>query len=169
MKTRMITFAFVTLVSLSFTACKKEIDQSRLSIRMTDAPTALEEVNIDLKEVKVNFSQDTAGWLTMEAIPGVYNLLDLQNGIDTLISQGTYPVNQMVHEVRLVLGPNNTVKSNGEVYPLTIPSGSESGLKIKINKKLRATFEEVLIDFDAALSVSEENDGYKLRPVIKVK
>ncbi|RYZ92799.1 MAG: hypothetical protein EOP47_29985 [Sphingobacteriaceae bacterium] len=52
----------------------------------------------------------------------------------------------------------------------TIASGSESGLKIKINRRLNTTLDSLLIDFDAALSVKNEGaSGYKLRPVIKVK
>ena len=61
------------------------------------------------------------------------------------------------------------VKENGSLYPLTIPSGSESGLKIKIHKELRTSLDSLLIDFDAALSVRKETDGFKLRPVIKLK
>ena len=60
-------------------------------------------------------------------------------------------------------------KNAGKTYPLTIPSGASSGLKIKINKRLDASIENLLIDFDALLSVKEESDGYKLRPVIKLK
>jgi hypothetical protein len=67
------------------------------------------------------------------------------------------------------VGTNNTVQVDGIDYPLTIPSGAESGLKIKLNKNLQATFETLIIDFDAALSISQEADGYKLRPVIKLK
>jgi hypothetical protein len=38
-----------------------------------------------------------------------------------------------------------------------------------VDKKLQQTIETILIDFDAALSVKEETDGYKLKPVIKLK
>jgi Domain of unknown function (DUF4382) len=56
------------------------------------------------------------------------------------------------------------------VYPLTIPSGSESGLKIKVNKKLSATLETIIIDFDAALSIFQTGAGvFKLKPVLKIK
>ncbi|MBK6635274.1 MAG: DUF4382 domain-containing protein [Chitinophagaceae bacterium] len=64
----------------------------------------------------------------------------------------------------------NTIKDAGIVYPLTIPSGSESGLKIKISRTLQATLETIIIDFDAALSVKKEGTGdYKLRPVLKIR
>ena len=67
------------------------------------------------------------------------------------------------------MGSDNTVVVGGVSYPLTIPSGSESGLKIKVSKKLNATLETLVIDFDAALSINLEPGGYKLRPVLRIK
>ncbi len=167
MKIKM-AFPVVALLGLCFSACKKEVSYSTLQIRMTDAPTALEEVNIDLQRVNVKFAHDTTSWVSLETTKGIYNLLGLQNGIDTLIAQGVFPSN-VVKEIRFVLGDRNSVKADGQVYPLTIPSGSESGLKIKVAKELNDNIETLLIDFDAALSVSHERDGYKLRPVLRVK
>ena len=149
-------------------ACKKESDSSTLHIRLTDAPTELDEVNVDLQQVNIKMAGDTSRWVSLETHAGVYNLLGLQNGLDTLIASGTFPTGT-VTEIRLVLGDDNTVKNAGQVYPLTIPSGSESGLKIKISKELRTGLDSLIIDFDAGLSIKEENDGFKLRPVLKVK
>lgn len=162
-------FLFLAAASISLFACEKESGNATLRIRMTDAPTALEEVNVDLEQVKVKFEKDSTAWVTMDTKAGVYNLLQLQNGIDTLIAQGTYPLGSDVKEIRLVLGEENSVKSNGQLYPLTIPGGSESGLKIKIGRKLRNNVDSLLIDFDAALSIKKEGDAYKLRPVVKLK
>ena len=132
-------------------------------------PLDAEEVNIDLLAVRVNFSNDSSGWTDLTAVPGVYNLLGLQNGLDTLVASGTVPAGNL-KEIRLVLGSNNTIKVNGQVYPLTIPSGSESGLKIKVNKRLSAPMDSLLVDFDAALSIFQEGTGdYKLKPVLKIK
>ena len=168
MKSRHILFS-ATLITLLAYACQKEdTGNSTLRIRMTDAPTALEEVNIDLQQVNVKFAKDSGGWVSMQTNAGIYNLLDFQNGVDTLIAQGTYPPGD-VKEIRLVLGNNNSVKESGQVYPLIIPSGSESGLKIKINKKLRTGLDSLIIDFDALMSIKKERDNYKLRPVIKLK
>ena len=140
-------------------------------MRLTDEPTDFDEVNVDIREVRVKFAKDTTsnGWVTLATNPGIYNLLAYQNGVDTLLATGTFPV-QVVKEIRFILGPNNTIKDGGVVYPLVIPSGSESGLKIKFSKDLRATLETMIIDFDAALSIQKEGTGdYKLRPVLKIK
>ena len=136
---------------------------------MTDAPADFDEVNIDLKEINVKFATDTTGWVALQTTPGIYNLLGLQNGVDTLVAQGNFPSN-VVKEIRLVLGDNNTIMSGGQSYPLTIPSGSESGLKIKFSKKLDQSLNILLIDFDAAMSVSQNGSGsYMLKPVIRIK
>lgn len=168
MKMFKIAIAIMLTASIVFVACKKDSQTSTVQVKMTDAPADYQEVNIDLKDVKVNFDGDSAGWVSLEAKPGVYNLLGLQNGLDTLIGQGTFPTGTL-NEVRLILGDNNTIKVNDQTYPLTIPSGAESGLKIKVNKKLNADLETIVIDFNAGLSVTQETDGYKLRPVIQVK
>lgn len=171
-KNILILTAFLFAGTLVFISCKKDKeDTTTLNVRLTDEPTAFDEVNVDIKEVMVKFAKDTTnnGWVTLATKPGIYNLLAYQNGVDTLLATGTFPV-QVVKEIRFILGPNNTIKDGGVVYPLVIPSGSESGLKIKFSKDLRATLETVIIDFDAALSIQKEGTGdYKLRPVLKIK
>jgi hypothetical protein len=150
-------------------ACSKENSgNTTLRVRMTDAPAPYDEVNVDLREVRVNFSDDSSGWVNLSTHAGIYNLLGLQNGVDTVIAQGTVPTGR-VKEIRFVLGDNNTIVVGGQSYPLSIPSGETSGLKIKIDKGLRNNLDSLLIDFDAALSVREENGSYKLRPVLKLK
>ena len=172
-KNILIVAAFLFIGAVVFVSCKKDKEQgtSTLNVRLTDAPTTFEEVNVDIREVKVKFSDDSlnSGWVTLSTFPGIYRLLDLQNGIDTLLATGAFPFST-VKEIRFILGPDNTIKDAGVVYPLTIPSGSESGLKLKISKDLNETLETLIIDFDAALSVTKEGTGdYKLRPVLRVK
>lgn len=168
MKILMFSLALALIASTLFVACNKDAGTSTLHIRLTDAPAAYDEVNVDLKEVRVNFRDDSTGWVTLQTKDTIYNLLGLQNGLDTLVASGEVPANT-VKEVRLILGDSNTIKVNGQLYPLSIPSGSTSGLKIKVNKKLNATLETMVLDFDAGASVTDEADGYKLRPVIRVK
>ncbi|HEY0677636.1 MAG TPA: DUF4382 domain-containing protein [Chitinophagaceae bacterium] len=171
MKKQLFVLLFATLAVASFVvvSCSKQSNNTTLKVNLTDAPLDAEEVNIDLLAVRVNFSNDSSGWTDLSAVPGIYNLLGLQNGLDTLIAQGTVPAGRL-QEIRLILGNNNSIKVNGQVYPLTIPSGSESGLKIKVNRSLSAPIDSLLIDFDAALSVHQEGTtDYKLRPVLQIK
>lgn len=161
-----------SIAAILLIACSKEdsAGNTTLKVRLTDNPVNAEEVNVDIQQVRVKFSEDTVqGWATLTTNAGVYNLLGLQNGVDTLLAVGTIPANT-VKEIRLVLGTDNTIKVAGTVYPLTIPSGAESGLKIKVNKTLQTSLDSLLIDFDAALSIHEIGNGtYHLKPVLKLK
>jgi len=176
MKKNFFILAAMVCGSLAFYSCSKNSNEnqgmSTVNVRLTDAPTTYDEVNVDIRQVQVKFSDDSSninGWVTLNTFPGIYRLLDLQNGVDTLLATGAFPF-QTVKEIRFVLGSNNTIKDAGIVYPLTVPSGSESGLKLKISRDLNETLETIVIDFDAALSVTKDGTGdYKLRPVLRIK
>ena len=143
---RLTIFLTIVLAAAIFgiVSCQKESgassSNSTLHIRLTDAPTHFDEVNVDIQEVKVKFEDHSGpgdGWVTLVTYPGIYNLLDYQNGVDTLLATGAYPF-RIIKEIRFILGPNNTIVDAGVSYPLTIPSGSESGLKIKVDKILHS-------------------------------
>lgn len=168
MKTLLI-FCSTVLAALTLVSCTQENATSTVKVRLTDAPVDYDQVNIDLKQVQVQFKDDSASWINMETNVGMYNLLELQNGVDTLIATGTYPENT-VHQLRLVLGTDNNIVVNGDTLALTVPSGAESGLKIKMDHKLDQTIEELVVDFDAGLSVHQDGQGnYILRPVLRKK
>jgi hypothetical protein len=165
----------VAVLSVAFYACQKENNgnsgSTNLQIRLTDNPFNASEVNVDIQQVRVKLSDDStsAGWIDLNTNAGVYNLLELQNGVDTLLAQGVIPAGTL-KEVRFVLGSDNSIVIDSTSYPLTIPSGSESGLKIKLDKQLGATIDSLIIDFDAALSILKTGAGdYKLKPVLKIK
>jgi hypothetical protein len=159
-------------ITLAVFACSKDNSGNGTTVKiwLTDNPVNAEEVNVDIKQVRVKFSEDSIhGWKDLDTHAGVYNLLGLQNGVDTLLAAGVIPAD-VVKEIRFVLGSDNSIKVNGVVYPLTIPSGSESGLKLKVNKQLNGTLDSLLIDFDAALSIHQIGTGaYHLKPVLKIK
>ena len=169
LKQSILLNAVIALGFLFFNSCTKNNESTTVHVRLTDNPYNAEEVNVDIKEVKIKFREDTTGWMSFDTHAGIYNLLGLQNGVDTLLAIGTIPSN-VVKEIRFILGTENSIKINGVLYPLTIPSGSESGLKIKIDKKLNGNLDSLLIDFDAALSIVQEGNGdYHLKPVLKLK
>ncbi len=168
MKKGIFAFLFVTVsLSVFYLSCSKDkTGSTTLRVNMTDKPVAADSVNVDIQQVRVNFNNDTMGWVNLNTHAGVYNLLGLQNGVDTLLAVGTVPTN-VLNEIRFVLGTNNTIVVNGVSHPLTIPSGAESGLKIKVNRQLNATLDSLLIDFNASLSISQNGAGdYILRPVL---
>ena len=174
MKTMKWVLTTTLATTVLFFACSKENSSSdqpgttRLKINMTDAPLLADSVNVDIRQVRVNFRNDSIGWVDLQTQAGVYNLLGLQNGLDTLLAVGTVPTDTL-QQIRLVLGTNNSIVVNGVNYPLTIPSGAESGLKINVSKNLHSNLDSLTIDFDAALSIHQTGNGtYMLRPVLRV-
>jgi hypothetical protein len=135
-------------------------------VRMTDAPGPYDEVNIDLRAVEVTGGNGQT--VTLNTTAGIYNLLDFSNGLDTLIAVSSL-ADARVEQIRLVLGPNNTVVVGGTSYPLSTPSAEQSGLKLQVHQTLAADIEnEVLIDFDANSSIHQTGSGtYQLRPVLR--
>lgn len=157
------------LLIFTFLACKKDKDNVQLNIRLTDGPGDYQQVNVDIREIRIKMATDTAQWLTLNTNAGIYDLLTLQNGVDTLLATGNVPP-AMLQEVRFVLGSDNSIMVDSVLHPLETPSAQESGLKIKVDKDLNLDINTLIFDFDAAQSILLTGNGeYKLKPVIKVK
>ena len=167
-----LLFATAILLVI-FTACKKDkteivVLSADLQIRLTDAPAVYDSVMIDIVGVEVH-SNRTNGWVNLAVPnPGRYNLLQYANGLDTLIATANLPTGN-ISQIRLILGANNTVTKSGITYPLSIPSGSESGLKLQIHKEIIGGVTNIiLLDFDAGRSIVEQGNGvFHLKPVIR--
>lgn len=164
-----LTVLFVFILAYS---CKKDEDLSskttQFRVYLTDGPGDYQQVNVDVQLVRVKTSDDTSKWIDLATNTGIYNLLDFQNGIDTLIAAGPVPTTAL-KEVRLVLGPDNSVMKDSVIYDLDTPSAEQSGLKIKIDKNLAITADSLTLDFDAEKSIVETGNGkFILKPVIKV-
>lgn len=166
--------ASIVFAAVLFSACSEDSKNARVEIRLTDAPGDYDEVNIDIREVKVNTGDENdgesgSGWKSLDIIPGVYNLLELTNGLDTLLGTIDIPEGQ-ISQIRLVLGNNNTLKLDGQEYDLSTPSAQQSGLKLNVHTEVRGGITyRFLLDFDAARSIVQTGAGtYKLKPVIRV-
>lgn len=161
-------WSMILLLAIPFLlfSCEKSTGTATMRARLTDAPGDFEAVNIDVQEVKVY--SDANGWQNLATDAGIYNLLEFNNGMDVIIADGSLPAGN-VSQMRMVLGTNNSVKVDGQTYPLTVPSGAESGLKFNIHENLQAGVHyEVWIDFDAGRSVVLTGSGtYSLKPVIR--
>jgi len=166
-KLRLIGLA---LVLTGLGSCSESENNARLEIRLTDAPGDYQEVNIDIQEVQVHVSdgEQENGWQSLEINKGVYNLLELTNGLDTLLGVLEMPADK-ISQVRLVLGQGNTIKLNDIESDLIVPSGQQSGLKINVQATLTEGITySILLDFDVARSIVTRGNGtYSLKPVIR--
>lgn len=173
-KKMLILFWISSLMALGAVSCKEEVSTgsaSKMDVYMTDAPSNnYDAVLIDLLRVEVNTSSDSvSGWNSIGIIkPGIYNLLDFRNGVDTLLASASLPVGK-ISQIRLILGANNKVVEDSVEYDLKVPSGMTSGLKLNVHAELQAGVTYKLwIDFDAGRSIVKKGNGnYSLKPVIR--
>ena len=160
-----------------FYACNKSTSKTgatagHLQILLTDGPANYDAVYIDVQQVAVNVSSDSttdSGWQTIPLLrPGIYNLLDFKNGIDTVLASADLPAGKL-SQLRLILGDSNSVVVGGQSYPLKTPSGQQSGLKFNIDANLTGGIVYRLwIDFNAGRSIVATGNGkYILKPVIR--
>jgi hypothetical protein len=179
MKTRNLLLWAATIASLSFFSCAKNESSStgkaRLQVALTDDPGNYEVVNIDVQDIRINYSNDsTNGWVSLPGVrAGNYDVLRLANGKDTLLANAEIQSGK-IEQIRLVLGSNNYVRLNGQNYNLQTPSAQQSGLKIKIHQEVNEGITyKLLLDFDASRSIvqtgnaNNNNGKYILKPVIR--
>lgn len=174
MKTKTFFAALATGVLLlsGMSSCNRDKQTGHLQLRMMDAPSPFnfDAIYVDVIGVEVNIEPECCDpeWLTLNSGAGVYNLLTLVNGTDVILVNEDIPAGR-INQVRLILGSGNTIVVDGVSHPLTIPSGSESGLKINVHQTLEGEGDVTLmLDFDAAHSIHITGNGeYKLKPVIR--
>ena len=165
---------FAATLTVLLAACGSSSTPSgtaTMSVRLVDAPSSgYAEVNVDVQTVEI---RSDGGWITLGHPDKVVNLLALTGGVsDTLVDGATLPAGRY-GQMRLVLGPRNTVKLlDGTVAPLKVPSGQQSGVKLTVNFDVQpGTTADVYIDFDAHRSVFVHEAGasgkYMLRPTVR--
>jgi hypothetical protein len=167
-----ITAILVACGLMLSVSCKKteetpSAQTTSYNMYMTDSPGDYQAVYVDIIGAQVN--SDISGWTNLNVKAGIYNLLSLSNGKDTLLATGSVAVGT-ASQIRLILGPTgNTVVVNGASYPLLTPSAQQSGLKLDIHAQFVSGVQySILLDFDAGMSVVATGNGsYILKPVIR--
>jgi len=186
--------SFLVIGSFLFFISCDIAGQGTLTINLTDAPGDYEEVYITFTEVSVHKAEaegidddnatngagdneTEAGWIIVSDEEQGFDLLTLQDGNFDLLAQSELDTGQYT-QIRLKItdemdenGELKTyVKADGTKHVLTVPSGTQSGLKLTHGFTIEADNETTLfIDFDADKSVNQTGAGnYKLQPTIKV-
>ncbi len=118
---------------------------------------------------KEDDDENEGEWVFVDIEPMVYDVLQLQNGAEALLADSEIPAGEL-KAIRLILGDNNKVVIEGDTIDLMVPSGSSSGLKVKIDAEIESgEFYDVVIDFVASKSIVKTGNGkYLLKPVVKV-
>ena len=177
-------FLFLFALVSGFVSCSSDDDSSgsnedkaRVAIKLTDAPGDYQNVFVEVEDVMIKTTaegSDEDGWVSLPNVnTGVVDLLSLTGGITELLVDTELEAGYL-HQIRLVLGDNNTiVVKEGETeseYALKTPSGQQSGLKVMVGEELEAGEDYTFVlDFDVDKSVVTTGNGaYNLHPVIRV-
>ncbi|HEX4851402.1 MAG TPA: DUF4382 domain-containing protein [Puia sp.] len=117
-----------------------------------------------------NHGDNSGGWITLDFKPGVFDILSLRNGIDTLLATANFPSANQIRKVRLTLGNNNSIVLNGQSFPL-FPKDDKNIVVIKLDDDFApaGSFDQLdfTLDFDAGLSVRNHGDRFELDSHIK--
>ena len=159
-----------TIILVAFSSCKSDdsAGNATLKVNLTDAPAKYDKVEIDIQKLELGTSN--GGFTTLNlANAGIYNILDLNNGVDALLGETVLPAGN-VSQLRMILGTENYVTVDGIRYPLATPSAQQSGLKLNWNETLEPDGAyEIWLDFDADKSIVKQGNGsYSLKPVIRL-
>jgi len=133
-----------------------------VTVRLTDAPANFQHVYLDIAQVSIHAADSTmvpagagedGGWI-------VVPITTIGTG---LVPAGTYD------QIRLKLGPDNTIVADSVAYPLKVPSGMASGYKLMGQFTVPPDVGvDVGIDFDAQRSIHQTGSGqWMLKPVAR--
>lgn len=166
--------------------------QTKLSVYLTDGPLDFQQVLVDIQGIEVKIDtcrrhddEDHDGpgcdddhdllnsrcevWDTLNINPGVYDLLRLRNGVDTLLGSG-FVLNGKIERIKVILGTNNSVMVDSVLHPLRLIN-SQNFVYINIHREHLDSISSgnfhLFLDFDLARSIRLIGGEYWLKPVLK--
>lgn len=193
--------AALSLASIAV-ACSDSTSQGSGTVVMhlTDAPFPTDSVksvnvfvvrvdgrqaSVDSAGAAAGASDDSAaagGWTTLAKPNAMYDLLTLQNGVDTTLGSNVIPAGSW-SGFRLIIDPStsNLTLKNGQVLAgnttpgVTFPSASRTGIKIDVSTPIVVKANDtthVEVDFDVGNSfvvrgASIAQNGLLFKPVIR--
>jgi Domain of unknown function (DUF4382) len=171
------------------------LDSKKLSVYLTDDPCNFDSLFVDIRyvEVKIDTSKkhddddhygdndddgdddhhhnDSFGkWDTLRINAGVYNILKLRNGIDTLLGSSNISVGK-IRKIRITLGTNNAIVVSGIRKPLALLAGTNNYIYVKIHTEDEdddiINQSAIWLDFDVCKSIKQIGSQYYLKPFLK--
>jgi hypothetical protein len=189
-------FKYVMIVAMGtiiFFACSKEksdtttvpAGKQELNLYLTDGPTDyFDKVLIDIKSVKVlvdtcdktrrrrdwDSTKTCYIWDSLNIAPGVYDLLSLRNGVDTLLGNGLV-TDGTIRKIVITLGTNNSIVKDSVSYPLNLLN-NQTTITIKLYGHEWDNFQSgryrLWLDFDCGRSIVRlRNNEFYLAPFIR--
>jgi hypothetical protein len=152
--------------------------QGLMEVRLVDAPASdVTEIVVTITRVEAHVAGG-GGWMVLGDKTGTIDLLKLQGSTFAQLGVVKMPAGKIT-QLRLYVkedGPNYVTTPDGKQHPLTVPSGPQSGIKIKGQFDWpNCGVGNVTIDFDGKKSIfthpkgAGAGDEWLLRPVVRLK
>lgn len=168
--------------------------KTKLSVFLTDGPYDFQKVLVDIQRIEVKIDtcrrnddddDDHHGpdndddhdslnrqceiWDTLDINPGVYDLLKLRNGTDTLLASG-FLLQGKIERIKITLGNRDSIMVDSVMYPLRLIN-NQNFVYVNIKREhldsISSNNFQLFLDFDLARSVKFINGEYWLKPVLK--
>ena len=147
---------------------------ARLRVKLTDAASlVIKEMHIDISEISL-YATDSLNangeWIALEYSGGEYNLLKLMNGKSIQLLDQYFPSNVKIEKMRILFGNNNRIITNTDsLVHLQKVSEIADGLEIELSEieLMPNVITYLMIDINAALSVTESNGNWFLNPAAR--
>lgn len=169
-----LLFLFIAGGAFLFQGCNvlsnAKNGNAKVTTSITDSPGVFTALNVEVDQISIHkssASDTTSGWVVICDSTVNVNIMNLTNGKTHLL--GSNNINAGSYDqIRFLLGSNNTVTVGNVTYPITIPSGTQTGIKINANITINPGENfNLLLDFNAAQSVVKAGNGvFMLKPVI---
>src|SRR5436853_517105 len=135
MKSLRIITAFLFFLPF-INGCKKDqVTVATLQVKLKDSPAVYQQVNIEVTGAEIH--TDAGGWISIPVQTNIYNVLLLKDSVNATLGILQLPSGN-ISQVRLILGANNSVMVAGAIYPLSLSSEDETGLKLNVHQQLTA-------------------------------
>lgn len=166
--------------------------KTKLSVFLTDGPYDFQKVLVDIQRIEVkidtcrrNDDEDHDGrgcdddhdslssrceiWDTLNIHPGVYDLMKLRNGTDTLLASG-FLLQGKIERIKITLGNRDSVMVDSVVHDLKLIN-HQNFVFINIHREhldsISSNNFQLFLDLNLAHSIKIINGEYWLKPVIK--
>ncbi|TDX01450.1 DUF4382 domain-containing protein [Dinghuibacter silviterrae] len=136
---------------------------------LIDAMASITAVNVDIESMSIMMWSDTDHWEPLDIMPGVYNLLNLRNGMDTALGT-THLKKGQVKAIKVVFGNQSSVTANGINVQLGLLFAPTVVVPVTNDTiQLGDTPLQLWMDIDAGRSIVELAQGnFGLKPFIRL-
>jgi hypothetical protein len=136
-------------------------------VEACDAPPSTGVEHVYLHVAGMDLHGESGGWQVLSRRDTMVDFAQLLNGATAQLADSVVPVDSY-DELRVLLGDSSRVVVSGQTWPLTIPSGAQSGVKVELAFAVaEAETVDVYLDLDLAEAVNWTGAGYSLTPAFE--